>query len=246
MIIKGFTETSLVDWDGKICAVIFLPGCDFRCPFCQNSALFLAPQSLPDILWERIEAFLKNKKGWIDGVCLTGGEPLCHPDLENLIKKIKALGFLVKLDTNGAFVDCISYLVSPSSVRLRRTAEGKRNSLLDYIAMDIKAPIDERYSKATGVKVNLENIKKSIKLIMDSGIDYEFRSTLVPTLHTEQDISDMAQAISGAKKYALQQFVPGEALDPKLRNILPYHREDFERFKKIAERYVGKCVIRGV
>ncbi len=235
LTIKGFIRNSLLDWDGKIVSTLYTPNCNFRCPFCQNAELVLTPEKLETIPLEVIGEYLKNNKGWVDGVCITGGEPCMYKDLPEFIREIRKLNMLIKLDTNGGF-----------PVLLQDIIEKK---LVDYVALDIKAPLDlASYSKVVGVnnpKV-LENVKDSIKLIMDSGIDYEFRTTVVPTLHEEKDIEQIAKFIKGAKKYALQNFsTQGEILDPKFKDIKPYHIEILYRIQRIVSVYVKKCVVRG-
>jgi pyruvate formate lyase activating enzyme len=193
--VKGFIDISFVDWDSKISSVIFLPNCNFRCPFCHNVNLVLNPEKLETIPFEYIEDQLKKQKGWTDGVCITGGEPTLHSSLPDLCSRIKNMGFLVKLDTNGT---------NPAMLK-----ELMDRKLLDYVAMDIKAPLTvEKYSKATGVDTEklLENVKESIRLLTESGIDYEFRTTVVPTIHDVEDINQICHSLKGCKKYVLQKF----------------------------------------
>ena len=232
MDIRGFIETSFLDWDGKVAAVIFLPYCNFKCPFCSNGILITDPGSLPAISLAKIEDFIKLRHDFIDGVVITGGEPTIHAWLPDLIKKIKALGVLVKLDTNGSNPNHLSTLLA--------------NHLVDYIAMDLKAPLHSRYHEAAGVKVELGKIKESIGIIMASGIDYEFRTTVVPTFLDEADIEEMAKEIKGAKKFVLQQFVPEHTLDEKLRIIAPYPKEKLLAMIEIAKKYVPNTIVRGV
>jgi pyruvate formate lyase activating enzyme len=232
MNIRGFIETSLLDWDGKVSSVVFLPRCNFRCPYCNNGILLDQPDSLPEIKWEKIEAFLKERKDFIDGVVISGGEPTIHLWLPQLVKNIKALGLMVKLDTNGTHPAALSSLLTSGDI--------------DYVAMDLKAPLNWRYREAAGVAVELNKIKQSIRLIKGSGIDYEFRTTVVPTLINEQDIKAMAKSIAGAKKYALQQFVPEHTLDEKLRIISPYDKEKMLALAEIARQCVPGTIVRGV
>jgi pyruvate formate lyase activating enzyme len=233
--IKGFIQNSLLDWDGKIVSTLYAPYCNFRCPFCQNGELVLNPQKLETIPFSVIEDYLKNNKKWVDGICITGGEPCMYKDLPQFLAKIKKLGILVKLDTNGGFPVLLESIIN--------------EKLADYIALDIKAPLNlESYSKSIGLKSEKapENVKKSIKLIMESDMDYEFRTTVVPTLHTEKDIEEIAKFIKGAKKYALQNFsAQGEILDPKFKDVKPYHIEILHRMQRIASTYVESCIVRG-
>jgi pyruvate formate lyase activating enzyme len=230
--IKGFIETSLLDWDGKIVSVIFLPGCDFRCPFCSNSGLILNPQAYKTIPHEDIFNYLEAHRDFADGVCITGGEPALHKDngLTEFIRHIKDMGFLVKLDTNGNSPDYLKYLVD--------------NKLVDYVAIDIKTAPD-KYQKATNVLTNIENIRKSVRLLIDSGIDHEFRTTAVPTIVTVEDIEKICEFIKGAKKYAIQQFEPDYCEDIELRKLKPYPKEIVDRMVEIARRHLTNVIARG-
>jgi len=195
MEIKGVIDVSFVDWDGKLSSVIFLPNCNFRCPFCHNVNLVLDPEKLETIPFGYVEEQLENQRGWIDGVCITGGEPTLHKDLPELCSRLKKMEFLVKLDTNGTNPSMLKELVD------RR--------LVDYVAMDIKAPLTvEKYSKATGVNAEklLEKVKESINLLLGSSMDYEFRTTVVPTLHDEECIKQICYSLKGCRKYVLQKF----------------------------------------
>jgi pyruvate formate lyase activating enzyme len=230
--IRGFIETSLLDWDGKVTSVIFLPYCNFRCPFCNNGVLIENPESLPEIKIEDIEIFVRERSDFIDGAVITGGEPTIHPWLPDLINRLKALGILIKLDTNGSNPNHLTNLIT--------------NHLIDYIAMDLKAPLKGKYQCAAGMKVDLKKIEESIELIMRSGIDYEFRTTVVPTFLDEPDIEEMARSIAGAKKFVLQQFVPDHTLDQNLRIIAPYPKEKIYSLAEIAKTHVPRTVVRGV
>jgi len=175
MEIKGYIDLSFIDWDGKISSVFFLPRCNFRCPFCHNSPLVLDPESGNSITLERVDDYLEKQKGWTDGVCVTGGEPTLHSDLPRLCSKIKEMGFLVKLDTNGT---------NPVMVK-----ELMEKGLVDYVAVDIKAPLTvEKYCRAIGVKADkfLGKVKETVRTLLGSKMDYEFRTTVVPTLHEER------------------------------------------------------------
>lgn len=228
--IAGLIETSFVDWDGKVVATLFVPRCNFRCPFCQNHDLILHPEKCIIIPQQKIQDFLLKHKDFIDGICMTGGEPTLY-DLSNFFNKIKKMGFLVKLDTNGANPQSIKKLIDANQV--------------DYIAMDLKAPLNEKYEKAAGIKVNIEDIKKSIDIIMKSNIEYEFRTTAVPTILKKEDIADITSAIKNARKYALQQFDPKNAMDPALRKISPYTGEEILEMAQLAGKNVKTVVIRG-
>ena len=236
LTIKGFIQNSLLDWDGKIVSTLYVPYCNFRCPFCHNAELILEPENLQTIPFETIKDYLIKNKKWIDGVCITGGEPCIYNDLPIFIRKIRSLGVLVKLDTNGGFSSLLRDIIN--------------EKLVDYIALDIKAPLNLlSYSQSIGIKSAeiLQEVKKSIKLVMNSGINYEFRTTVVPGLHQEKDIEEIAKFIQNAKKYVLQNFSnKGEILDPKFKDVQPYHMEILKRMRKMASPYVKKCIVRGI
>ena len=235
LVIKGFIQTSLLDWDGKIVSTLYTPHCNFRCPYCQNAGLIINPEKLETISFKVIEDYLRRNNKWIDGICLTGGEPCMNEDLPEFIQKIRELDVMVKLDSNGTFPDMLADVIE--------------KKLVNYIAMDVKAPLDfSSYSKSTGIKnpLILEKVKDSIRLIMDSDIDYEFRTTVVPTLHEEEDILRIAKFIKGAKKYAMQNFsAQGEILDPKFEKIKSYPIEKLNKIQKLVSSYVDECVVRG-
>lgn len=226
----------MLDWDGKIVSTLYTPHCNFRCPYCQNAGLVLNPEENETVPWQAIKDFLIKRKGWLDGICLTGGEPCLFKDLPEFIRKVRELDMMVKLDTNGSFPDMLEKVINAK--------------LPNYIAMDIKAPLElAPYKKSAGIKNEkiLEAVKRSIKIVMNSKIDYEFRTTVVPTLHTEEDIRKIASYIKGAKKYALQNFsAQGDLLDPEFKKVKPYSEEELGKIQIAASFYVGKCVARGV
>ncbi len=229
--IKGFVETSLCDWDGKISSVIFLPGCTFRCPFCQNGALVTSPGDLPSVAWEAVAGYLKAKRDWIDGVVITGGEPTMWKGLPGIARDLKRLGMEVKLDTNGTNPDMVERLIGAG--------------LIDYVAMDIKSALDERYHKAAGVAVDLAVIRRSIDLLMSGAAAYEFRTTLVPGIVGSEEIDSIGKTIEGARKYVLQRFVPDNSLDSRLRQTLPYRDAFIAQLVERASGYVVECFYRG-
>jgi len=236
MEIKGFIGISLIDWDGMVASVIFLPGCNMRCPFCYNVDLVLHPERLRTIPWEEIEEYLKKGAGFIDGVVILGGEPTIHPDLPELCSRIKKLGLLVKLDTNGMNPEMMEKLIN----------EG----LVDYVAMDIKAPLDERkYSTASGVNVRklLKRVQRAIELLMEGRVEYEFRTTVVPTLHTPEDITQICQAIRGCKKYVIQRFKGNvETLKPDFGKLKTFSDEEMKEFLRLAKKIIPNTFLRGI
>lgn len=229
MQIHGFNKTTLLDYPGIVAATIFTGGCNFRCPFCQNADLVLNPNSQPLISEEEVLNHLSKRKGITKGVCITGGEPTLQKDLPDFIKKIKELGLLVKLDSNGYRPEIIEALIE--------------DNLLDYIAMDIKSSITG-YSRVAGVDVDTEKIRKSISLIMNSGVPCEFRTTVVRELHNTETMKDIATLIMGADRYYLQRYEDSE------RVIMPgftsYSKEELEEFLPYFEGKIKNVSIRGV
>lgn len=213
MIIGGLQKTSLLDYPAKICAIVFTQGCNFRCAYCHNPELLV--QKEPSVSEEAFFEFLKTRQGKLDGVVITGGEPCLMPDLKSFIEKIKQLGFLVKLDTNGSFPDVLEELIS--------------ENLLDYIAMDIKAPFD-KYETVTCVKTDIDSINRSVELIKNSGVAHEFRTTVLPCFLGEEDIMKMSSYVNGST-YKLQQFVPTKILDESLLTAKVYTEEQLNKFR---------------
>jgi len=234
MDVKGFVGISLVDWDGKNSSVIFLPNCNLRCPFCQNAKLVLQPSQLPSVPPERIWNYLQKNTSWIDGVVITGGEPTLHEDLPTLCQQIKKIGFPVKLDTNGTNPAMITNLIS----------EG----LVDYVAMDLKAPVtEEKYSIAAGVNIAslLPKIEQSIQTLLAEKVDYEFRTTLVPTIHRPADIELICGRIKSCRKYALQNFrADFETIDPNFQKLNAFLNEDVNAFFQAARKIVPNTILR--
>ena len=234
ILIKGMIETSLLDWDGKIVSTLYTPYCNFRCPYCQNAGLVLNPDQYETISFELISDFLLSHRNWIDGVCLTGGEPCFFEDLTEFLEKIRNLGMQIKLDTNGTFPEVLKRAIDMD--------------LIDYIAMDIKAPLTfDAYKKSARIRSKelFDRVRESVNLIVNSGVDYEFRTTVVPTLHSPEDIVDIAREIEGARKYALQNFSNRETMDPEFQKIVPYKNEELQEIRKRALPYVQSCVVRG-
>lgn len=231
--IRGFVESSFLDWDGKLVSTLYVAGCNFRCPFCHNSGLIENPQDYEIIPLEKIEEFMLERKDFLDGICLTGGEPCMHKKrgLFEFLRHIRELGFQVKFDSNGTDPECLKDVID--------------QKLADYIAMDIKGPLDERYDKLSGVKTDLSKIKRSIKIIRESGVPYEFRTTVVPTLIDTKDIEDIAKYITGAEKFVFQQFVAAHTWDESFRSIKPYLREKLDEMVEAARPYVANTLVRG-
>jgi len=227
--IKGLQKTSLIDYPGKIVCTIFLADCNFRCPYCQNPDLIENPDKLPIIKEEEVIEYLKEKRKWLDGICISGGEPTIHKELVDFIKKIKKENFLVKLDTNGT-----------NSIMIKELLD---NNLVDFISMDIKISLD-KYEDVAKVKINKEDIQKCVDLIRNSNIDYEFRSTILPKLHSEENIKKIGEWLKGSKKFVLQEFRSKICLDKSYEKEKPFTKEEMEKFKKLLEPYFDKVEIR--
>lgn len=231
MRILGFIPTSFSDWDGKLVSILFLGGCNYRCPFCQNYPLLTTETPERIVEWATIAAHLREKKDWIDGVVISGGEPLMHPEVFALCARIKGLGLPVKLDTNGSFPYVLMKLCA--------------QKLVDYVALDVKTALDERYSLACGMNVEQGLVERCVKFLLTGRIDYEFRTTLVPSIVGKKEIAAIARRISGARKYALQQFVPENARIAAFRRKKPYGLKVVEEFAAIVRPKVKKLVLRG-
>lgn len=230
MNIGGWQKLSLVDFPGKIATIVFTNGCVFRCGFCYNPDLVVGPFPAPTPE-EKFFAFLEKRKGKLEGVVITGGEPTIQTDLIPFMERIKKLGFAVKLDTCGYLPD--------------RVKAALASGFVDYVAMDIKAPL-EKYSMVTNIPVQPERITESIALIMGSGIPYEFRSTLVAGVHEPDDIVTMARLIKGADKYYLQRFRATEKLiDPDFKEKIAPPESLLDDALKQCLEYVKHCEIRG-
>lgn len=228
MKIAGLVKNSLIDYPGKITAIVFTQGCNFRCPYCHNPDLidiknkkFLIPE-------KEIFDFLKKRKGLLDAVTITGGEPTLQKDLKSFIEKIKNMGYMVKLDSNGTNPVFLKELIDEGNV--------------DYVAMDIKNTL-EKYEKVTG-PVNLKNIQKSIGIIMDSGLEYEFRTTVLPRLHEIEDFEEVGQMIEGANKYFIQNFRSDNTLNKTYESEKSFTVSELGHIQKTMNKYVKSCQIR--
>ena len=229
MKIHGLQKMTLLDYPGTVACTVFLGGCDFRCPYCHNAEL-LDPDFPPLMDETELLAFLKKRQGLLDGVCITGGEPLLRQDLPELLKNIRALGYRIKLDTNGS-----------QPRRLKTVLDG---GLADYVAMDIKNS-PARYGETVGREsFDPTPIRESAALLMAGGTDYEFRTTVVSGLHTEEDIREIGRWIAGAKRYFLQPFTDRETV-PQAGLSAPTP-EQLDRFLAIAREFVPETQLRGV
>jgi len=229
--IGGLEKSTLIDYPGQVAATVFLIGCNFRCPFCYSAELVL-PEKIklqPRLSEKDLLDFLKERQGLLQGVVICGGEPTINKDLPEFIKKIKDLEYLVKLDTNGSNPEMLRQLID--------------KGLIDYVAMDIKAP-KEKYKMATGEKSNVEDIEKSVEILKKGKVDYEFRTTVVPTIHTKEDIIEIAKWIGPAKSYFLQNFRAEKTIDSKFEKIKPYPEEFLTEIQKEISSYFKVCKVR--
>lgn len=230
MRIDGLQKMTLLDYPGKVACTVFTGGCNFRCPFCHNALLVTELPENPDYTVDEVLGFLKKRAGLLDGVAITGGEPLMNPDIDEFIKEIRKLGYSVKLDTNGSYPERLESIVS--------------QGIVDYVAMDIKN-CKEKYAMTIGIKKNdLSKIEKSVDLLKSGIVDYEFRTTVVNEFHTVEDIRKAAEWIKGAKRYFLQNFVDsGNLIDSKVSGV---DKSVMLEMRDVAADFVPQTEIRGI
>ena len=241
MQIHGFNKTTLLDYPEHIAATVFTGGCNFRCPFCHNGELVLDPAGQPSISEEKVLSYLKKRRGILQGVCVTGGEPTLQKDLREFLQKIKELEYPIKLDTNGYMPGVLWELL--------------QEHLIDYVAMDIKAS-RENYARAAGLKnMDLSRIEESIGILKSSGIPYEFRTTVVKGVHTVEEFEEIGRWIEGCPAYYLQNYQENDNClyrmtqtgeEPAESPYGAFSREELEQMAELARKYVGKVVLRGV
>ncbi len=232
--IAGIQKLSLVDYPDHLCAILFLQGCNMRCPFCHNATLVPCEYELDSVYarrWEEVFDYLSHRRNFLEGVCITGGEPTLHKELPNLIHELRSLGYKVKLDTNGTNSSMVEVLL--------------REGQIDYIAMDIKTSLS-RYSEL-GVEnpLLIQQIRKTIKVIMDLAPHYEFRTTVVPGLVEEEDLREILQEIRGAQRYVFQSYRPDYVLEPDKAPSRVVGPNKMRRYVQIASQEVGEVLVRG-
>ena len=230
MDIRGLMKLTLLDFPGKVACTVFTGGCDFRCPFCHNASLVLDPASVDPVGEEAVMALLEKRKGVMDGVCVTGGEPTLQKDLAGFLARIKEKGLLVKLDTNGSRPDVLAQVIE--------------DGLVDYVAMDIKnSPAG--YAKTVGIAdFDMTDVKKSAALLLEGRVDYEFRTTVVRELHRLSDFADMAEWLAGARVHYLQRFVDsGDVIAP---GFSAWDDDTMEKFRRILAMTEKRAELRGV
>lgn len=230
MVIQGLQRLTLLDFPGKVACTVFLAGCNFRCPFCHNASLVVDTYKNKEIPEEEFFAFLNKRKGILDGVCVTGGEPLLRPGIEEFLERIQRLGFLVKLDTNGSFPD-----------KLIRIVELK---LVDYVAMDIKNS-QESYGKTIGIEdYDISKVHKSVNYLLRGNVPYEFRTTVVREFHQRSDFESIGRWIQGANLYYLQQFV--DSGDVIREGLHGYNRDIMNQALEVVKKSVQTAQLRGL
>ncbi len=231
MFLSGLQKLTLLDYPGKVACTVFTGGCNFRCPFCHNAPLVLPGRLAHDTTEEEILSFLKKRVGVLDGVAVTGGEPLLHPDIDEFLRKVKDLGYKIKLDTNGSFPDHLEAIVN----------EG----LVDRIAMDVKNS-PELYAVTVGLpRYDLTNVERSKNFLLSGVIDYEFRTTVVKGLHTEESLIGAAKWIEGAKEYYLQQFKDsGDVID--INGLSAFSEAEMRDLLQAVSAIIPAAALRGV
>ena len=227
MNVQGYQKLTLLDFPGKVACTVFTGGCNLRCPFCHNASLVLTPRE-GDNLEDEVLSYLARRQGILEGVCITGGEPLLQPTLSDFVEKVKEMGFSGKLDTNGSDPDALESLLSRAK--------------LDYIAMDIKSS-PAGYEKAIGTNLSFDRFKRSAELIRSSGIPYEFRTTFVKGIHTEEDVKEIGNWLSGEKKYFLQGFVDSGNLIGT--GCSAFSSDEMKHFLEIIRKTIPDASLRG-
>ena len=226
MKIAGLQKTTLLDFPGRVACTVFLSGCNFRCPFCQNGEILDGKEE--NYSREEFFAFLDKRKGILDGVCVSGGEPLIHADIAAFLKDIKSRGYSVKLDTNGAFPEKLKELCAAG--------------LVDFVAMDIKNS-PQNYKKTAGADVNIDKIKESAAFLMQGDLPYEFRTTVVKELHRGEDFVRIGQWLRGAKRYFLQTFRDSDNVLQK--GLTPCSDSEMRAYKQLMKPFIPSVLIRG-
>ena len=228
--IKGIEKFSSRDFPGHISSTVFLGGCTFRCPYCHNADLVLRPETIPSLAADYFLSYLDGRQGWLEGICFSGGEPLLHEDIEELIRVVRERNLLVKLDTNGSFPDRLEALLALG--------------LVDWVAMDVKAPL-ERYRDVTRSAIDVEKIVRSADLLRTSGVRHTFRTTVVPGLVGKGDVIKIGEWLGGAEHYLIQQFVPQTTIDPAFLEVKPYGRLELEEIVAAAKPYFADVRLEG-
>lgn len=230
MIIKGLQKTTLLDYPGKVACTVFAGGCNFRCPFCHNASIVLTPNLGENMSFDELFAFLEKRRGVLEGVCITGGEPLLDDGVFGLMRRMRDMGLCVKLDTNGSFPDRLEYVIE--------------NRLVDYVAMDIKNS-PAKYAATCGADNVLDRVLRSVDILLDGRVDFEFRTTVVRELHAFEDFHAIGDWIRGARRYFLQSFKDsGDIIGGE--QFSAYDTDDMEKILAIVREYIPSAQLRGI
>ncbi len=227
MLIGGVQKMTMLDYPGKVACTIFTYGCNFRCPFCHNATLVIDEASLFDE--NEIFEYINKRKKVLDGVVVTGGEPLLQGDIEDFLLRLRETGLLIKLDTNGSYPEKLQAIID--------------KGLVDYVAMDVKN-CKEKYNLTTGARIDISKIEKSVEILMQDRVDYEFRTTVVRELHEKEDFEKIASWLKGARRIFLQPFKDNENLIGS--NLSSYSKDELEGFKAILQKTIPQVEIRGL
>jgi len=234
---KGWQKTSLIEYPGKVATVLFTGGCNFRCPFCYNADLVQRPQELADLPGETVLEYLRTNRGLYQALVISGGEPTLNAETPEFLAEVKALDLCTGLETNGTNPDMIAGLL--------------KEDLVDYIAMDVKAPLTwEAYRRAAGLNEGnrgwIEKIRATLELLKTAKAEIELRCTLVPKIHNREDLLNLARQLQGHRRFVLQQFVPERALDPLYRDEAPFDVETLRELRSQIADLFGSCEVRGI
>jgi pyruvate formate lyase activating enzyme len=234
---KGWQKTSLIEYPGKVATVLFTGGCNFRCPFCYNADLVQRPQELADLPGETVLEYLRTNRGLYQALVISGGEPTLNAETPEFLAEVKALDLCTGLETNGTNPDMIAGLL--------------KEDLVDYIAMDVKAPLTwEAYRRAAGLNEGnrgwIEKIRATLELLKTAKAEIELRCTLVPKIHNREDLLNLARQLQGHRRFVLQQFVPERALDPLYRDEAPFDAETLRELRSQIADLFGSCEVRGI
>lgn len=230
MVFHGFQKMTMLDFPGYVACTVFTPGCNFRCPFCHNSLLVTKVNENEMYSEDEIIGYLRKRKGVIDGICISGGEPLMHDDIFDFVKKVKETGMLVKIDTNGSFPDKLKKLIDSGNI--------------DYVAMDIKNCPD-KYAETIGYSdFDFSPVRKSVELLLAGKVEYEFRTTVVKEFHTTQDMVKIGELINGADKYFIQHFIESDGNIQQ--GLTPVDREEMEKLRISVSGFVKNAELRGI
>ena len=229
MPVVGYRRLSLEDYPGRLCATAYVAGCNFRCPYCTNVDLVLNHLGLREIPEAEVLNHLYRVRGYLSGLCLSGGEPTLHNGLLPFVYKVKSLGYGVKIDSNGT--------------RPRRLRKLMEERLIDYVTLDVKAPLD-RYSEVVRAKVDVKSVEESIRLLRRGGVDHEFRTTAIPGLIGGEELEEIAKTLVGSKRFVIQRWRPGETMCPDFSGVEPYSVREMEGFMERVRHYFSDCVVR--